>query len=218
MSLLLHAIVPADGARAPEGATSVLAGRLVAIASDHDGGRTLGRPEMLAHHELVAELHADHDACLPARFPTLLADGDALKDVLERRETELRAALERVRGRSELAVTALWTHPAQREPVAADTPGRRYLLERQQAQQLRTAASAIADGIERALGADLIDARRRVCPRAGVAVSSAVLVPSARASELAERVLSTEGLPDVRILVNGPWPPYSFVALVLKGE
>ena len=41
-----------------------------------------------------------------------------------------------------------------------------------------------------------------------VALSSALLAPQARARDLMDRLL---GMQDgVRILVNGPWPPYTF--------
>jgi len=39
----------------------------------------------------------------------------------------------------------------------------------------------------------------------------ALLVPRVRAAEVRARLARVE--PDVRILLNGPWPPYSFVAI-----
>ena len=91
-------------------------------------------------------------------------------------------------------------------------PGTRYLLERQQAlagSDLRRArATELADEIERVAGADLVAVRRQVCPSATVAISSALLAPQASARNLIARLLGMHN--GLRILVNGPWPPYTF--------
>src|SRR3954452_23789597 len=108
MTLLLRAILPSDTVASPDGAVRVATEALLAIASPHDPGQKFDRAAMLAHHELVAQLHASSEACLPARFPTLVQDAEAIRGLLERNEPELCATLERVRGRSELAVTVLW--------------------------------------------------------------------------------------------------------------
>jgi hypothetical protein len=212
MSLLLHAILAHD-VRAPE-LTVVATERLVGVASAWDD-EPLGRGDMLAHHEVVARLHDTHEACLPARFPTRLADADALRQLLLKREQPLLGALERVRGRAELAVTVLWTALPTVEPMPATTPGRQYLLARQQAlnsaDAQRSAAHALAEAIERVVGAELVEAQRKVCPTPQIALSLALLVARAAAAGVAQRVTDIEDRDGVRILVNGPWPPYTFV-------
>ena len=214
MSLLLHAIVPADAAR---GLASVSTDRLSAWATEWDQ-RPLTRAEMLAHHELVSRLHAEHQACLPARFPTLVTDAEALRELLTRREAELLANLERVRDRAELAITALWTALPAAVPIAPTTPGKRYLLQRQRefhsADAQRAMAGLIADDIEKMLKNEVVEAQRKLCPRPDTALSLAVLVPRTTAQQLLERIPDADERRGVRILVNGPWPPYSFVALV----
>ena len=45
-----------------------------------------------------------------------------------------------------------------------------------------------------------------------VALSSAVLVARASAEDVKNRLIRAEQ--DVRILVNGPWPPYTFATVV----
>jgi hypothetical protein len=219
MSLLLHAILPADAltAELTTVATELLVG--VATACD-DAPRTLGRADMLAHHALVARLHEANDACLPVRFPTHLADAEALRQLLLTREAALLAALERVRGRAELAVTVLWTSVPATEPIAETTPGRQYLLARQQAFQSadaqRATATAVAEEIERQVGPELVEAQRNVCPTAAVALSVALLVPRLAALSVAARIGTIEDRDGVRILVNGPWPPYTFVDADMK--
>jgi hypothetical protein len=75
----------------------------------------------------------------------------------------------------------------------------------------RERATELADAIEKRVGADLVDSRRRVCPSPSVALSLALLVPRENAHELVARLLSLAQ--DVRILVNGPWPPYTFAVV-----
>jgi hypothetical protein len=171
------------------------------------------REDLLAHHALVAAIFTHSDAILPARFPTLFDDGGAISDQLRTRREVLGAQLQRVGGCCEFAVTALWIaedEPAP--PVAADTPGRRYLVQRQLAfagsEQRRARARELAGYLERLVGADLVDVRHSVCPSERVALSSALLVGRAHDGDVQARLVPSER--DVRILVNGPWPPYTF--------
>ena len=64
---------------------------------------------------------------------------------------------------------------------------------------------------ERLVGSDLVDVRK-FCPSVIVALSSALLVPRASADRIKARLSRDEQ--DVRILVNGPWPPYTFATVV----
>jgi Gas vesicle synthesis protein GvpL/GvpF len=177
---------------------------------------SLKREDLLAHHRLVSEIFASADAVLPARFPTWVPDDATLIEQLRARREEFVARLEGVRGSCELAVTALWTAPLDEAPagVEADTPGRRYLLSRRQAlassDQRRARADTLADELERAVGPDLVQAGRVVCPSAAVALSLALLVRRPRAADIKLRLVRAQQ--DVRILVNGPWPPYTFAA------
>jgi hypothetical protein len=174
----------------------------------------LGRADLLDHHRIISALHAQCEACLPARFPTELAE-----DAIRQKRAELADALDRVRGRAELAVTGLWSTPVEDEPPSQSevegTVGTRYLLQRRQAlvgsDGRRGRARDLAEEIERLVGSELVDVRRQLCPSREVAVSLALLVPCIKA-ETVKSTLHRHG-PDVRILVNGPWPPYTFAAL-----
>jgi hypothetical protein len=201
-------------------------GQLAAWATDWpDNAPPLGRADLLEHHALVEQLHADLDACLPVRFPTWFADAAQLRQRLEEHQAELGAKLEHVRGRSELSVTILEQaldgearlQAGGSDPSHQPLPGTRYLLERQQRQ--RTVQELIQQ-IEATLGADLVSAQHAPWPRAGVVLSSALLVPTQQAGSLAERLkaMGHQGS-HPRILLNGPWPPYSFAgALGVRKE
>jgi hypothetical protein len=220
MKLLVHALTTAEVlAEIPSGLRAQV---LVRIDEDWvtawatqfaQVSAEFGRADLLEHHQIVSRLHAQLEGCLPARFPTWVADEEALRADLRRRQAELSRALERVRGLCELAITPVWTAPALEEtPAEATTPGTRYLLERRRAlagsERRRERARELADEIERLAGADLAAVRRQVCPSPAVALSSALLAPRARAVELMARLPRTQD--GVRILVNGPWPPYTF--------
>ncbi len=220
MRLLLHAVTTSEAAaESPTGLRGrplivVCHAELSAYASRFDAPvENFGRADLLEHHNIISCLSAQIDV-LPARFPTWLADEQSLRGELERRHAKFDEALARVRGRVEIAVTALWTAEpdAQQSPPTATTPGRNYLLGRRQvltgSDKRRERARSLADETERLVGDDLVDVRHQVCPSATVALSSALLVPRASAESVTKRITRAEQ--DVRILINGPWPPYTF--------
>ena len=98
-------------------------GTLVAHATCWQSqSRELEQQDLLAHHALIDQLHAGEGACLPARFPTWIEDEHSVQETLEKRSTEFHQALEKIRGRVELAITALSTAAPSDE---AATPGTR---------------------------------------------------------------------------------------------
>jgi len=104
--------------------------------------------------------------------------------------------------------------PATLEPGA----GARYLRARQralaEADERRARAEALRARVEWAAGSRLRGARHQLCPSERLALSSALLVPRAEAAAVRARLRGClRRADDVRILVNGPWPPYTFVGL-----
>jgi Gas vesicle synthesis protein GvpL/GvpF len=172
------------------------------------------RDDALRYHSLVLQVYAEVAACLPARFPTVFADETYLRSELERRQGELVKRLEAVRGACELAVTCVWTTTdGTAMEVEATTPGRRYLLERRGAlageERRHVRAKEAAELLLQEAGAAVRDSNLHVCPSKDVAVSLALLVDRQAADELKQK-LERQVLPFVRILVHGPWPPYTF--------
>jgi hypothetical protein len=222
VSLLLHAISPKPEQDSTPGAG--LRG-LPLVRVDADGlsawvtslpvdEAPFSREDVLAGHDVVNAVFEWTKSCLPARFPTVVADEETLRGRLSERREELRQRLELVSGACELAVTAAWLTDEKSSPdIRADTPGRRYMLQRQAmlagSERRRARACELADALGQLLGSELRQAQRRVCPSAEVALSLALLVDRVGAEDVRER-LSLYSTQDVRILVNGPWPPYSF--------
>jgi hypothetical protein len=139
--LLLHAITPAPA----EGALSVptergLRGQALRVfrTGDLAGWATVwdatdtqvGRADLFDHHRIV-QVVWEMCPCLPARFPTWVANEDAMDKLLEGRRSEIHAALERVWDRAELAVTVLWdAESGKRGHVGTDRAGERKSGER----------------------------------------------------------------------------------------
>lgn len=235
MTLLAHAIGQASS---PAPAIAGLGGRplrhvpsadrsLGLWATGWEGpAGPLGREEALAHHGIVAAIAAA-GPCLPVRFGSWIPDDAAAAALLGERQAALHAALARVAGRSELAVTLLWLEgpsvpeeaPAPSGPaVGAEAPGRRFLEARRRdladTDGRRRAAERLADrliGLFGDLGIDQADVRHETCPATEVAVSFAALVPTDAALAAKRAAIALAGtLEGVRGVVSGPWPPYSF--------
>jgi gas vesicle protein GvpL/GvpF len=175
----------------------------------------LERSDALEHHRLV-EVICAAQSCLPVRFGTLFATADDARASLDKRAAALRAALTRVAGKSELALTLLWREP----PTPTATPsapglGRRYMEMRRAEFAARDGRRARAESMVERVIVELSIERQLVwhetCTSDNVAVSLAVLVPTERAGDRKadlERVAA--GLSDVIPVLNGPWPPYTF--------
>lgn len=220
MRLLLHAITTAEQpATVPNG---LRGGPLVRVDEAGLAGWStqfaevnprFGRTDLTENHDLISALHQQVGACLPVRFPTWSGDEDALRADLRRRQAALTTALHAVRETCELAVTLLWTTSAETTlATPAATSGAQYLRARQQlyagSDKRRARAHQLAEEIERAAGAALVAVRHQVCPSASVALSSALLIHRDCASGLMAILARRQD--GVRILVNGPWPPYTF--------
>jgi hypothetical protein len=227
------------------------AGRVGALVTALPEGQAgpWGRADLLVHHELVVAA-CERGPCLPVRFGTWITGEDALRRGLAERAAELGRALERVRGRRELAVTLLWRDGAGGEgPGAVDEPagepagepaesggssgrgraagpagpGRRYLEARWSGfvaqRRRRETVAGWARELTAACGLGDTEVRHTICPSSAVALSSALLVQTELATALKERVLALgRSWGEVRCLVNGPWPPYSFATLDLPSS
>lgn len=237
MTLLAHAIGgPVFAAPTPGGLRGRSLRRIASPRADLGLWATgwdgppgpLDRTDALAHHGIVAAIAAA-GPCLPVRFGSWVADDAAAAALLADRRDALAAALVRVTGRSELAVTLLWrerpTTSGERAAMAltvpvgvASAPGRRFLEARRRALGDRESREAVAEALAGRLiellvelGIDQADVRHEICRTEEVALSLSALVPSARAIETkAAAARLAAALEGVRGVVSGPWPPYSF--------
>jgi len=224
MTLIAHAIAAAppasvshEGLRGRRLSWSETGG-LGLWSTEWDPDVKLERPDALEHHRLVERICAAQP-CLPVRFGTAFATSDAALESLDKRAAALRAALTRVAGKSELALTLLWREPpAPAALESAGGPGRRYMEQRRAEYGAREARRVRAESIAEELITELAIEQPLVwhetCTSASVAVSLAVLVPAEQALDRkAQLGRIAARFSDVVPVVNGPWPPYTFARI-----
>jgi hypothetical protein len=218
MTLLLRAIVaPDDAAVATDLGLSAVSGRaLAALASPWEKGRVAGEAELLDHHRIVQSVF-ERVPCLPARFGSVFEDGNALHSRLIQREVDLASQLARLGHRCELAITCAWRDKGVASPasIVPTSSGRAYLargVQRTRSDREREVrAEAIVARLLSELATEPTFVRHRTCPRPAVAVSMSALVTRDEIDGIGSRLerLGAQ-LPDVTIVVQGPWAPYTF--------
>jgi Gas vesicle synthesis protein GvpL/GvpF len=184
-------------------------GELAAVYSRHRSLRPRPTPELLLTYESVLEAIMAVGAVLPLRFGTQLEREEELAAVLADRHDELLRSLERVRGRAEFGIRLIPKRAPPRGRAGGRT-GRAYLLAR--ARDHRCFQEAIRE-VDAALEPLSVASCIRE-PRTPPAILAAsYLVDSTRVAEFRERadqLARRKGA--MKILVTGPWPPYSFAA------
>jgi Gas vesicle synthesis protein GvpL/GvpF len=218
MTLLLRAIVAAGDAGVARdlGLGTVSGAAVAALASPWETARVGGEPELLDHHRIIQAVF-ERVPCLPARFGSVFANEDALHARLAVREVELASQLARLGHRCELAITCAWRDKGVTSPVTIVPAGsgRAYLergLQRSRTDRERELrAEAIVARLLGELATEPACVRHRTCPRPAVAVSMSALVTRDEIDGVSARLerLGAQ-LPDVTIVVQGPWAPYTF--------
>ena len=178
-----------------------------------------------AHHKVI-EAAAELGPAIPMRLATVFRDDEGVKTFLAGHEEAFRACFAQISGRMEWGVKA-FAVPAER-PAPADAgqdqapSGAAYLQRRRsqisEAQDLRRAAAAEADGVHQALSrlAVLADLHRPQDPqlsgdRATMVLNGTYLVDEKVAGRFAAAVQEAgREHPALRLELTGPWPPYSF--------
>lgn len=191
---------------------------LVAAAVAEPAGEALAF--LVRLHDDVLTTLAEDGAVLPVRFATLCADPSRLTALLQHSHTELRIALDAVRGRSEWTIWAEET-PRVRPSAPAAASGRDYLLGRRQQRDERLTRSFAASDLVGHLDARVtaLAERSRDLRRVGVLGARAHLVDNTRLPELsavlagARRRFDAAG---IALHVDGPLPPYSFADVRLE--
>jgi hypothetical protein len=182
-------------------------GGLAAVYSRHRALRPAPLPKLVLHHERVVEGIMATGAVLPLRFGTQLEHEEQLAALLAARHDELMRSLARVRGKTELGVRVIALRPPSRRQ-ADEASGREYLLARVRAH--RRHQQAIHD-VHAALGALSEASCIREPGTAPAILVAAYLVDSERVAEFRRQADQLAGRPPgTRMIVTGPWPPYSF--------
>ena len=178
---------------------------LLAIVSDSPALRS--DPETLVEYEQILERISTHYPVVPARFGSVLRDDDAVLEMLRTRQQQFLAALDRISGAVEGALSASWGQPT----LARDDgqTGSGYLSTRL---EMRRRAREVAGELT-PLGKLARTSRCELPARPAQPMRCAYLLDRDRIDEFAAVVERLDRrLADVDLVCTGPWPPYSFVA------
>ena len=196
------------------------AGPVVAWVSDLDEAAVSVSVERVRAHDAVVRAVLEMHTPLPARFGQTFPDDAALGTAVERRREALLQAVARVWGTVEMTVRAL----LDPSPAAGGNPltgesGREYLAWLRERQRAEREARAQADFLHKRISDAVLGTVReeaRAAPARSSACSLSVshLVPrdAVTAYRLTIRAL-IESDPQLRLMVSGPWAPYSFAEL-----
>ena len=198
-------------------------GSLAAVVSE-PGDVAVNEENLLAHNRVNAAALAVTTP-LPCRFGTRAAP-ERLAEYAAANAEALAAALARVRGRVEMSVklmakSEVGSRKAEVENEAAGVveasagAGTAFLLKKRREflgeegarRRAEDAAAWLASGV----GELARETAARLSPSEAIFVRAAHLVESARVAEYRARLraLAAERR-DLRLLISGPWPPYSF--------
>ncbi len=184
-----------------------------------------------AHHRVVESAWRAASACVPARFGQRLADAEALRAEVAARAGSLEPALDAVAGCVEMGVRIFSTgaapasgeeeteRPDGPEDAASGAgPGRAYLLARARVARSARAREARAHALAKEVGEAVVpflrQSRVNVPPHGSGDVALAHLVSGGSLAAYRSAVHDwAHARSGVRVVVEGPWPPYSFAAV-----
>lgn len=170
---------------------------------------------VLQHDEVLVELATDRTV-VPARFGTLLADDDAVGQLLADPDGRLAARLERVAGATEWVVSVSVDEEGQDVSGEATgeelSPGHAFFARRRAAADASTRARQRAVAVAEEIDGSLRSLARDFAPldlrSPDMVARGAYLVPDAAVSALHDL---TVDVPDgARVEVQGPLPAYRF--------
>lgn len=190
-------------------------------------------PANLLHHEKVVETLRLAGPLLPVRFGTILPDESAVARAIADHYTALVADLTRLGDKVELGLMVLWDtkdvgNADAIEAAAADRaiitrlpasgPGTSYLKARMKEywleESLRSKARELAKDLDDTLSAHVLEWRYILLPTARLALSAAYLLEPSQVDAFRETFEKVRRFrSDLRLMLSGPWPPYSFVTL-----
>jgi hypothetical protein len=179
-----------------------------------------------AHHAVVASV-APAGPVAPVRLATVYVDDENVRALLQERAAAFRAALDRIRGRTEWGVKA-FVVPSDdagesQQITDAAKPGTSYLMRRRAerdraARGLQDAVDA-AEAVHREISAVAVASRRHPPQdprlsgkREEMVLNAAYLVDEAGATAL-PRLVEDRDVQGVRLELTGPWVPYSFTTV-----
>ena len=199
-------------------------GDLEAVVSETDRPTLQASAENVLRHETVVEGVREMGPAIPVRFGTVLSHAEAVAGALSSRYAVLDEDLRRFGDKIEMGLSALWDPPPEtavnelRNVDGSDLQGigtrymRTRLLERRRDAQIRLRAEDLARSVNADLASHALDYTTKILPTPRLPLRVAYLMHPSSVGDFQDAFAE---LPrqrtDVRFLLSGPWPPYSFV-------
>jgi hypothetical protein len=224
MSYLLYCIVEPgpDGPPLEPGMGVVAAHGLAAVVAPvEETSLAPSVSSVLAFEKAVEAIHAGR-AVIPLRYGCLMESEPAILRLLEDRQEEYAALLDRLGGMTEMGIRVLC--PARPASPAASkfaasklSPGAAYLASLRKrygsTNSLAPEEAQLADRIAGLLRGCYREQRREISPAdQGRLLSLYFLTPKTGVKHFrnqARKICAPDG---AKLLFSGPWPPYNFVA------
>ncbi|MBI5560921.1 MAG: GvpL/GvpF family gas vesicle protein [Deltaproteobacteria bacterium] len=200
------------------------------------GEYAVTRENLMAHQKVVEEAMKDHTV-LPVRFSTIAKSPDDIRGVLRKRYAEFKSLYEKMEGKVELGLKALWKDMGRvfkdiaeedmlvkrlKDRTAGALPGKGFdagvelgravkaALERKKEETAGKIISAFRD--------ISVDFRTNKTHGDNMALNAAFLVNESDMVEFDRRVkeLDSRGGGDISLRYVGPVPPFNFVNIVIE--
>ncbi|RJX19907.1 MAG: hypothetical protein C4575_07690 [Desulforudis sp.] len=186
---------------------------------------------VLLYGKLVDRLYQQFGSVLPVRYGTVVRDQNEIGQLLERNYDRIVSQFARTEGKAEIGVRIMIRSTPGTVPSVSrtETPddhaesgtGRRFLRDRLRItagtmDRVRIAGDVVRE-LEEVLKPRFAERQVKLDQVSGLMVNAAYLVPTALVGEFILTVRShAKKRPGIAYMISGPWPPYSFVSLVLE--
>jgi hypothetical protein len=221
MTYLLHCIVE-QGLEEPgaqsQGISLVAGHGLAAVVSQDELDEPPTVARLLAYERVVESIHT-RQTVLPLRYGCRMESEAEILRLLEERRQEYEALLKRLRGMTEMGIRLLWSARVHPQPAAAASPGAAYLASLRQ--RYEVGGTLMPEEVETSsriagLLADLFAEQRSEVSSSpqGRLLSLAFLTPRVRVEEFRGKAREITPPGGAKLLLSGPWPPYSFVSSI----
>jgi len=195
------------------------------LVSDFDSDAvTITRENALAHAAVVRSV-LDRTTPLPFRFGTLVTE-QQLRSYIAAHKPSLKTNLDLVRGCVEMSVKIIWNvsqdDDVEREPGEGKQGiGARFLQDKRReilGDERRAAQAAeISTWLRESVVGLVRDEQVTTRPSEKLLLAAAHLVERTKIKQYRNRIAEARAKrPELRFLLSGPWPPYSFANIELE--
>lgn len=211
-------------------------GDLAVVASDTGQERyPVSRENLLSHQKVIERVMKEFSSVLPVRFCTIAPGNENIRNLLERRQKEFKALLDRMEFKMELGVKAVWKDMdsvfreiaegdreiASLKQRALSGKGSTFQAKMELGRMVELALAkkrqAEADAIMSVLRGPTFDWRAGRTSGERMVLNASFLVDGAREREFDSLLedLSEDRKERMKFMYAGPLPPYNFVNVVI---